>query len=140
MKYKRFRWLLAGMFLTLAGIISLQVYWLGKAAENERRKFSEEVRAAMSDATARLESGEAFSLITDAMLPKIPEQGNVFVRDSIVTSDGRKHMRIYRKYDTDCLAGHPIVPPMPPEAPEPPIPPPMHLSPALSSAMILFQG
>jgi two-component system, OmpR family, phosphate regulon sensor histidine kinase PhoR len=70
MKHKRFRWLAVSIAIALAGIISLQAYWLDKAASIERRKFEEEVTTAMADATERLETYEAFTLITDALVPE----------------------------------------------------------------------
>jgi two-component system, OmpR family, phosphate regulon sensor histidine kinase PhoR len=109
MKYKRFRWLISGMALALAGIICIQVYWLDKAVRAERKKFLDEVREAMAQATIRLERGEAFTMLSNALIPSDSV-------DSILT--GRKRMRIIHNErivsPPTPLPQHPGTQPIPP--------------------------
>lgn len=122
MKYKRFRWLFAAMSLALAGIICLQVYWLDKAVETERRKFADDVRTAMKDATAKLETGEAYTLISDALLPKKEGTDSLHQRDSVLTNSNGRNIRVFRKYETGKIPPDtfpvPPVPPLPPDHPQ----------------------
>lgn len=119
MKYKRFRWLFAFMTLALTGVVCLQTFWLNREVQFEKKKFTEEVRDAMVKATARLESGEAFSLLTEAMIPS-PKM----VQDCvIVISDSSKTVRVIHSNipSTPPKAGFltdTIAPPLPPHPPQ----------------------
>jgi two-component system, OmpR family, phosphate regulon sensor histidine kinase PhoR len=116
MKYRRFRWLLAGMSLALTGIILLQVYWLAKAYRAEENRFSALVRTAVADATMKLEGREALTLLSKAMI-SLPE-------DSLVT-------------DT-VIAFHQHVVAAPPMPPMPPAPPAMHAHPSDSESRLVM--
>jgi signal transduction histidine kinase len=95
------------MTIVLTGVICLQVYWLDKAVKLEEKNYSEKVRDAMVNATARIESEEAFNLITNELLPEPIPFG---VRDCvIVRDDSNEHMIIRKRI---------------PAPPEPPFPPP----------------
>lgn len=122
MKHKRFRWLFTAMSLALAGIISLQVYWLDKAVGSERRKFADDVRTAMKDATAKLETGEAYTLISDALLPREGTTDSLHQRDSVIVGAGGKSIRVYRNFESGKIPPDTFpVPPAPPLPPDQPV-------------------
>lgn len=106
MKHRRFRWILAAMTIVLTGVISLQAYWLDKAVALEKKNYTEKVRSAMVDATAHLESREAFNLISEELLSP---PGAFEVRDCVIRRNDSAHLRIVRNRIPE-----PPVPPFPP--------------------------
>ncbi len=122
MKYRKFRWLFAAMSLALTGVICLQVFWLAKAIDIEKKKFSEQVSGAMVAATEKMEAGEAFSMISEEMIPDIKNiPGKIC--DSIVMKENGKTIRIIKTPGMVPLppkvpSGSPIVPPSPPNPPQ----------------------
>lgn len=122
MKHKRFRWLFAAMSLALTGIVCLQVFWLLNAIELEKKKFSEQVHGAMVAATEKLETGEAFSMLSDAFVTN-DDLPSGKVRDSIVITSPEKNIRIINHISN--IPHPPQNPPkaidsLPPTPPEPP--------------------
>lgn len=110
MKYRKFRWILFFMTIVLAGVISLQAYWLNKAVLFEKKKFTDQVREAMRNATVRIESGEAFNLIAEHYLPP-PLPPGTEVRDCVIEkNDSSRVIRIMHNH----LLPHPPLPPDPP--------------------------
>jgi two-component system phosphate regulon sensor histidine kinase PhoR len=119
MKYKRFRWLLAFMGIALTGVICLQAFWLNREVKLEQKKFVEDVHDAIVKATTKIESGEALTLITDAMIPRSPE-----MRDCVVVlTDSIRQIRIVHRGNTPLP---PRIPQLPNDSlipPAPPVPP-----------------
>jgi two-component system phosphate regulon sensor histidine kinase PhoR len=109
MKHRRFRWILYAMTIVLTGVICLQAYWLDKAVSLERMSYRDNVRDAMRKATAKMESGEAFNLITNEFLPPpgLIEKDCVIVR----TDSGKTIHIVHNKV--------PHAPPFPPHPPAP---------------------
>jgi two-component system phosphate regulon sensor histidine kinase PhoR len=103
------------MTLVLTGVICLQAYWLNKAVSLEKKNFTEKVRGAMVDATARIESGEAFALITNEFLPP---PGIFEERDCVISrNDSGKTIRIETRIPKQRRIPHPHPAPLPPDAP-----------------------
>lgn len=115
------------MTLALAGIVSLQVFWLKTAVQAEQKKYADDLRRAMENATAHLETGEALTLITDAFLPKITHD-TVFEDDSVVIHASPGKIRVTHKHPhpgDDSLISMRQFPDLPgmPDVPMPPGPP-----------------
>lgn len=110
MKHRRFRWILYAMTLVLTGVICLQAYWLDKAVSLEKKNFTEKVRGAMVNATARIESGEAFNLITEEFLGP---PGAIAERDCVIVRNDSNEIRIVG-------SRIPVPPSFPPGSPPPP--------------------
>lgn len=94
------------MTIVLTGVICLQVYWLDKAVMLEKKNYTEKVRDAMVNATARIESEEAFNLITNEFLP---ERMPFEVRDCVIVRNDSFERAIIR-----TRIPHPPAPPFPP--------------------------
>lgn len=112
------------MAIALMGLVGLQVYWLKGAADAERSQFDETVRKAMADATIQLESGEAYTMITERLFPALPGD-SVFITDSVPFPNSPNKIRIIQKYsDTDDTITENIIEvPEIPSSPRPPSPP-----------------
>jgi two-component system phosphate regulon sensor histidine kinase PhoR len=124
MKYKRFRMLFAAMSLALAGVVCLQIFWLSNAIDLEKKKFSEQVREAMVKASEKIESREAFTLLSDAFGMDdalLPEKAN----DSIVICSSNKTVQIINS--TNYIPQPPKAPQSPGSVPPPPPTPPVFL-------------
>ena len=140
------------MTIALAGVICLQVYWLEKAVDLEKKNFTAQVRRAMLQATAQVERGEAFSMLTDAFVPGLePFETYVHPGDTFVHGRPGTSVEVYRSKEriaTHVVPPHPrhdsmhprvpvppnipggdslrlkvVVPPLPPVPPGSPVPP-----------------
>jgi two-component system phosphate regulon sensor histidine kinase PhoR len=102
------------MTIVLSGVICLQAYWLNKAVSLEKKNFTEKVREAMADATARLESTEAFTMITNELLS--PE-GAFDNRDCVIVHNDSNIRIIETRTPSYKRVPPPPFPPDPPPAP-----------------------
>src|SRR6266540_184787 len=98
MKYRKFRWILFAMTVVLTGVIAMQAYWLNKAVMLEKKKFTDQVRGAMMNATTRIESGEALNLITEHYLPPPLPPGTEMRDCVIVRNDSNRVIRIMHNH------------------------------------------
>lgn len=84
MKKSNFRWIIALMSLALAGIISLQVYWIVHDVQVREQQFEQTVNQALNAIVDKIETNEAMNMLHEKLFDIDPARiSRMMMKDTL---------------------------------------------------------